>query len=210
MSKPRLVISYGRRYEPQWLVDEMLANVEGIADDIFCLDDRARPAGDLWIGREEFNGALRDGALRMGADYMLVIAPDERLEKGAGPVIRELVGLGRPFSYKFNLREMWTPTAYRVDGLWGRKRRLRLHYLGGEVRGIEHTRLNIYHLHLIEPENRASRAEIHKATNKWDNGALGFDYMTDERGMRLERIPAGREFYPPYSRPYVFSTGRAA
>ncbi len=209
MTMPRLIISYGRRYEPDWLVADMLANVKGIADDIFCFDDRTRPEGELWIGRDEFNNTLREGALALGADYMLVIAPDERLEKGAGDVIKRLVASDLRMSYRFNLREMYTPTAYRVDGIWGRKRRIRLHRMNGAatVRNVD---LSIYHLKHIQPENRQSRADIHKLTNTADNKRVGFDYLADERGMRLEEIAPGREFYPAYTRPYVFSTESAA
>lgn len=56
---------------------------------------------------------------------------------------------------------------------------------------------------MIEPANRLERARVHTLANTWDNRERGFAYMLDERGLRLERIPEGREFSPPY-RPYRF------
>jgi hypothetical protein len=203
----KLVACFGFRYEPQWLVDDLLKNIEGVADDVFTFDNR--DCKDLWIDRETFNNTLREGARSLGADYMLVLAPDERLEKNAGAIIKQLVNRNSRKSYRFKLREMYTPTAYRIDGIWGKKGRVRLHYMHGAI-GNENVDLNIYHLKHIEPENRISRAEIHKATNTADNRERGFDYLADETGMVLKEIPIGREFYPPYSRPYIFSTNQEA
>lgn len=198
---PKLVISFGYKYEPDWLIDDLRANIKGVCNDVFEFDSRDRD--ELWIPRDVFNNTLRQGAIKMGADYMLVVAPDERLEKRAADVIRRLVERDTKLSYKFNLREMYTPTAYRVDGIWGKKRRIRLHYLHGPI-SVERVDLNIYHLKHIEPENRRSRAEIHTLTNTADNKRLGFDYLADEHGLKLEEIPAGREFTPAYTRPYMF------
>jgi hypothetical protein len=198
---PRLVICFGYKYEPEFLINDLRENIAGIADEVFEFDSRSR--NELWIPRDEFNNTLRRGAIERDADYMLVVAPDERLEKRAGKIIRELVNRDKPVSYRFNLRELYTPTAYRTDGIWGKKRRIRLHYMRGKstTRNVD---LNIYHTKHIEPENRTSRAEIHSLTNTADNKHLGFDYLADETGMILEEIPGGREFYPPYTRKYIF------
>jgi len=97
---------------------------------------------------------------------------------------------------------MWTPHSYRVDDVWGRKRRsgfFRLEWKTG-TRPLE---LNLYHLKMIEPTSRAEHVRVHTPVNTRDSRACGFDYMTDERGLRLEQMPQGRGFSPPY-RPYSF------
>lgn len=203
----RLVAAFTFRFEPDWLIKDLLENIKGVVDDVFIYDDRARK--ELWIPREEHVKLLLDGAKSLKADWILVISPDERLEQGAGEVIRKLILDPARHRYRFNLREMYTPTAYRVDGIWGTKKRIRLYPLvnRGSVKNVD---IDLYHLKHIEKENRISRAEIHNATNTADNKTLGFDYLADETGLRLEQIEYGREFYPPYTRKYIFSTEEAS
>lgn len=202
----RLVASFTFRFEPDWLIKDLLENIKGVVDDTFIYDDRARK--ELWIPREEHVRILLDGASSLKADWILVISPDERLEAGAGEVIRKLILDPERHRYRFNLREMYTPSSYRVDGIWGTKKRIRLYPLinRGRIKDVD---LNLYHLKHISPENRISRAEIHKQTNTADNKKRGFDYLADETGLKLEQIPKGREFNPPYTTPYIFSTEEA-
>ena len=195
----RIIAAFAYRYEPDWLIDDLRENlswVDGFAE----LDDRDR--SDMWSVRKDRTHRLMEIARAMEPDWIFYTAPDERLEDRAARVLRRLAR--RPHGrYSFALREMWAPNAYRVDGVWGRKRRSRFYrpgWRGGAARPLD---LNIYHLKMIEPANRAERARVHTLANTWDNRGRGFDYMLDERGLRLEQIPEGRGFSPPY-RPYRF------
>jgi hypothetical protein len=194
----RIIAAFAYRYEPDWLIEQLRQNlswVDGFAE----LDDR--DAAGLWGVRAKRTHRLMEIARAMEPDWILYTAPDERLEDRAAVVLRGLADSDAT-RYALNLREMWTPKQYRVDGVWGRKRRGRF-FRPGVHTETRHVDLNIYHLKMIEPANRAERARVHAIANTWDNKARGFDYMLDERGLRLGRIPAGREYTPAY-RPYVF------
>lgn len=199
MRKPRIIAAFAYRYEPDWLIDQLRENlswVDGFAE----LNDRDRT--EPWRVRSERSAELKRLALEMEPDWIYWTAPDERLEDRAGRVLRRLAR--RPHGrYTFALREMWAPDAYRVDGVWGRKRRSRFYRPGWRGAAARPLDLNIYHLKMIEPENRAERQRVHTLANTWDNRRRGFAYMTDERGLRLERIREGRGYSPPY-RPYRF------
>jgi len=195
---PRIIAAFAYRYEPDWLIDELRQNlswVDGFAE----LNDRDRT--EPWGVNADRVKELMAIAQAMEPDWIFYTAPDERLEDRAADVLREVAD--RPGTrYSFRLREMWRPDAYRVDGMWGRKRRARL-FRPGCLRDTRLLDLNIYHLKMIEPANRAERQRVHSEHNRWDNKRRGFRYMTSERGLRLERIPAGRGYSPPY-RPYSF------
>ena len=196
---PRIIAAFAYRYEPDWMIEQLRENlswVDGFAE----LNDRART--ETWGNTLERTAALMEIVREMGADWVYYTAPDERLEYRAGAVLRDLAERGKHDRYRLRLREMWTPDSYRSDGVWGRKWRTRFYRPGtsGKGRNVD---LNIYHLKMIEPENRKERARVHSLYNTWDNGSRGFDYMTDERGLVLERIPADRGFLPPYT-PYRF------
>jgi len=177
----RLVVVFGIKYEPGWLVRDMKRNLAPWVDDFAVVDCRSRKS-ELWIHEGEYRRLQREAAKRARADWVLVTSPDERWEDGAGEIIRPLIeGHKNKTIFNFLLREMWTPTSYRVDKLWGRKRRARLFPLlpgqkssrsriqagpapvgvgGYERRTLD---LNIYHLKMIEPANRVLRAEVFEA-----------------------------------------------
>ena len=199
MRKPRIIAAFAYRYEPDWLIDQLRENlswVDGFAE----IDDRDR--SDLWGERGDRTHRLMRIAMAMEPDWIFYTAPDERLEDRAATVLRRLAECGRHDRYSVRLREMWTPDSYRVDGVWGGKRRGRF-FRAGTKSPSHRVDLNLYHLKMIEPANRAERARVHGLANTWDNRGRGFDYMLDERGLRLEQIPEGRGFSPPY-RPYRF------
>jgi len=195
----RIIAAFAYRYEPDWLIEQLRENlswVDGFAE----LNDRENTG--LWGVRGARTHALIQIAKAMEPDWILYTAPDERLEDRAGVILRDLADNGPHSSYSFQLREMWEPEQYRVDGVWSRKFRGRF-FRPDHKKPSHPSGLNIYHLKMIEPANRAERARVHTLANTWDNRARGFHYMLDERGLRLERIPAGREYTPAY-RPYVF------
>jgi hypothetical protein len=200
---PRIIAAFAYRYEPDWLVDQLRENlswVDGFAE----LDERGR--SDLWSPRAQRNADLRAIALSMEPDWIYWTAPDERLEDRGARLLR-LLSRRAPARYRLHLREMWTPDAYRVDGLWGAKGHTRFFRPGVKrTKAPDPTttiNLNIYHLKMIDPANRAERARVHGIANTWDNKARGFSYMLAESGLRLETIPEGRGYSPAY-RPYLF------
>ena len=119
----RIIAAFAYRYEPDWLIDDLRENlswVDGFAE----LNDRDR--SDLWGVRGDRTHRLMRIAMAMEPDWIFYTAPDERLEDRAATVLRRLAERGRHDRYSVRLREMWTPDRYRVDGVWGGKRRGRL------------------------------------------------------------------------------------
>lgn len=217
---PRLIAVYGRRHEPQWLIDDMVANLSPWVDGIACVDDRQRAAKEAWGHEGQFRAAQRDAAMAAGADWILVVDPDERLEDRAGQVLRPLMD-GQDAIYRLALRELFRPNAYRIDGKWGLVRRARFYRaLPGQEMSTKpihappvpiHTGLpkididvNLYHLKMIEPPNRIHRARAYalaETQHRVRRRAWGALSLTV--GMRLQPIPDGRGFTPGYTRPYV-------
>lgn len=200
-----LVVAYAVRYEPQWMVDQLLENVSW-ADQVVELDDRDRTE-DLWRPRPERVALCRQLALDAGGDWCLILDPDERLEDNAEGPIREAIAGDPTTSWSLPMRELFTPTQWRVDGPWRNRWRRRLFHLHEPRERRRHLRgAAIYHLKMIEPENRVMRARVHGAVNTWDNRNRGFTYLADDDGMRLRSIEPGRGYSPPY-RPYLFDPG---
>lgn len=239
MKKTRLVAVFGIKYEPQWLVDELIENLKGWVDDFAIVDCRYRK-DELWIHEGQYRVLQREAYMALDADWVLVTSPDERFEDRAGDIIRPLIdGKKDRIIYEFPLREMFTPTKYRTDGIWGRKTRPRLFpVLPGQTftnRSIQssptpndgsYTKqlldVNLYHLKMIEPENRDMRAIVYEKLDpnyrlqnpnaaRWKRldpeGKFrkdGYHYLAKTEGMELELIPKGREFSPAYTKKYIF------
>jgi len=228
MSNPKIVVTCGWRYEPEWLVEEMKENLSW-AYDFAILDDRDRE--ELWINEYEYRLKTRELAISKGAEWILVTSPDERFEKDAEQKIMAgiMKNQGRgDVMFQFDLREMFSPTAYRVDGIWGKKKRIRLYpvrpeqqYLnkriqthpfpigndGAPLYPIIDLGVNIYHLKMIEPGNRTERTKVFKALDPYRQfQQIGYDYLDNEIGMQLATIKRGREYSPPY-RKYIFKAG---
>jgi hypothetical protein len=217
---PRLVAVYGRRHEPQWLIDDLVKNLAQFADDVVCVDDRGRSRAEAWGHEGQFRARQRDAAMAAGADWILVVDADERLEDRAGEVLRPLMD-GPDVIGRLALREMFAPHAYRIDGKWGLLRRSRLYPARpGQVMSEKpihappvpiHTGLpkvdldlNFYHLKMIEPANRRHRARAY-ALAEHQHGVRRRQWgaLSLTAGMRLQAIPPGREFTPGYTRPYL-------
>lgn len=208
----------GWKYEPEWMIQEMKDNMPWV-DEFVIFDNRK--IDELWYHEGRYRLILREMARKKKADWVLVCAPDERYEKNAGDIIRPLIDDNTDDAvYTFKLRELYHPFWYRTDGIYVNKLRDRLYPLkddqimscmpiqsppspiGLERRIIE---LNIYHLKMIEPENRKLRVEVFKKTdptNKYQ--PLGYDYLDDEINATLVRIPEERGYFPKY-RKYIFS-----
>ena len=204
-----LLVGYAFRYEPDWLISELRENIDW-ADGFVVYD--TRDAAETWVPAKQRTRVLYNLAVEWGRTagrkiWFLQTAPDERFEVGAGDVIHDAIAAHPTSRFTFRLRELWTPTAYRVDGVWGSKQRRRLYRLtsGGPVGDTTvNLDVNLYHLKMIEPDNRRRRREVFTDHNTWDNRRQGFGYLTDEHGLMLEEIPKGRGFTPPY-RQYDFT-----
>ena len=215
----KLVAVCGQKYEPDWMVEDMKKNMPWV--DEFCILD-CRKRDELWIHEGQYRLILREMARKKKADWILICSPDERFEKGAGETIRPLLKEENYNKFfEFNLWEMYHPKWYRIDGIWGEKKRRRLYHLddgqvmkyrpiqcpsmpvenGYEIVSVD---VNIYHLKMIEPENRKLRTEVFKKLdpeNKYQG--IGYDYLDDETEALMARIPRGRMYYPKY-RTYKF------
>lgn len=216
----KLIALYSFRYDYN-LVPDLIKNVEGFVDDFISWDDRKNDA--LWYHEGNIRRALIEKAREAKADWVICVDPDERFEKNAGRQIRELITKKEPNIYSFKFREMWTPTQYRIDGVWGTKKKwilfpllpnqefmnLKVHSgwapINSNYKQIE-TDINLYHLKMIFPENRESRKEIY---NKLDPNKeiqpIGYDYLTDEATLQLESIPSNREYFPPFNPDYKYT-----
>lgn len=208
----------GWKYEPDWMIDQMKENMSWV--DEFVIYD-TRDKDELWHHEGHYRLVLREMAREKKADWVLVCAADERYEKNAGEIIRPLIDYSNDnFVYSFKMRELFHPKWYRVDGIWENKARDRLYPLKDTqkmsfmpiqspptpVGGLERVDVdvNIYHLKMIEPENRTLRTRVfEKLDPKHIYQPMGYEYLDDEREAVLERIPEGREYYPKYKK-YVF------
>jgi hypothetical protein len=147
--------------------------------------------------------ALVAAALRHGAEWILCVDADERLEREFRARAERVISRGRLLglsAYALRLRELWDhPSQYRVDGIWGRKIVARffraradhefdakaLHGskapLQGRFRGrFPRADLTIYHLGMLRPEDReARRARYEQADpdRRWQR--IGYEYLTD-------------------------------
>ncbi len=214
----KIVAVLGWKYEPKWMIDEFKKNMSWV-DDFAILDCRGR--NELWMHEGEYRMKLREMAAKKNADWILIASADERYEKNAGKIIRPLVDDNKNKAiYEFNLREMFTPNSYRKYGYW-EKYRQRLYPLLPDQRiayqsiqcpsmpqnvdyKIKSVDINIYHLKMIEAENRLMRDKVYKELDKTNEfQGIGYDYLADDYGCVLEEIPKGREYSPKY-RKYKF------
>lgn len=168
---------------------------------------------------------LVEAALRHNPDWLIAVDADERLERGFRKrAISEIerAEMEGHLAYAVRFRELWdSPHTYRVDGIWGRKVRARLfrarpdhefdpralHGHWAPLNSKHNGRypvadLVIYHLRMIERGDRLLRRDRYRRLdpdNRWQR--VGYDYLVEEEGLRLERLPEGRDFDPPGTRP---------
>lgn len=216
--RPRIVAVFSFRYDAH-LVPDLLENIAPLVDGWISWDDRASTqpfSGDP--GRRQL---LISAAHSAGAQWVLGVDPDERFERGVAACIRQMVLVPGKVCWTFNLREMYGPQSYRVDGIWGAKKQKRLFpifnsqfpitersgfssaelhasWVPPNYRQLD-SKLNLYHLKMIDPARRIARRDIYNAldpTGRYQ--AVGYDYLADETGAVFENIPAGREYLPPH------------
>lgn len=212
-SSPLVLAIFSFRYDAH-LVPDLLANIRPLVDGWVSYDDRG--AGDIFSDEPARRQALVVAAQQAGADWIMPIDPDERFERGLAEAMPELTAAQGLVAYSFPVRELFTPDAYRVDGIWGRKRQSRLIRMpqqiapspmplhspwqaiahGADLRVVD---FNLYHLKMITPQRRMARRDLYKHLDPDRRfQSMGYDYLSDESGMTLERIPEGRAYDPDF------------
>jgi glycosyl transferase family 2 len=214
-----------------------LANVRPQVDGIVALDDGSRdgsgdylrsseavlevleaPSGQKGWDEQANHRALVGAALRHGAEWLLALDADERLEQEFRPRAERVIRRGRLLAfgaYSVRLRELWnSPDEFRVDGIWGRKAPPRLFRartdhvfdprplhgvkapLQDRLRGdYPLADLEVYHLRMIRREQRLARRRRYERLDpaaRWQ--PEGYAYLTDETGLRLRRVRARRRY----------------
>lgn len=208
--RPKVICLFAYRYDEN-LVPDLLENVAPFTDGWIAWDDTKRT--ELWYHEGQVRRALVDTARDNGADWVLCMDPDERLEIGAKEKIRDLSSGDRQIIWGMHVREMFAVDRYRTDGVWGQKKGYRLfalnegqEFMNNNVHSawyptnagysMEMSDINLYHLKMIAPENRKARADLYNKVDTSGIQEIGYDYLADEADMVLERIPAGRLYHP--------------
>lgn len=151
-------------------------------------------------------------------DWLLALDMDERVEKNFRQKVYRCTRLadliGTP-KISFDLLELWDSVdAYRVDGIWGKKRRTRLfrwtpdHQIAevafhGPWTSVFHhfkrksyqSGVRIYHLGTLTEADRIKRIEKYKRldpNNRYQS--IGYDYLNNKQGLRIKQIEKHRHF----------------
>jgi hypothetical protein len=162
--------------------------------------------------------ALIEAAHGHGADWLLGIDADERVERGfRARAEREFARADRDEVAAFWVpwRELWdSPHHWRSDGIWGRKRKgclfrsdpahafhtRRVHSVwagAGDSSLWPQADLRLYHLRMIDADDRVRRVErYHRLDPDRRLQEIGYDYMLDDSELELRPIEPGRDYAP--------------
>ena len=249
--RPRLLALIPFRDEMRFLPG-FFENVSPHVDGVVALDDQSSDDSGAFAAHQEsvvellrvphgaqddnedslLRRALIEAAWEHGADWLLGIDADERLEDGfrarAEDAIRRADRDGHD-AYFVPWLELWEPSHYRADGVWGAKRkpclfrssrdhvfddrRIHSHWasLPMPEGGWPAADARIYHLRMIDPADRIARVERYRGLDPdrvWQ--PIGYDYLLDEEGMELRAIEPGRGYRPRArsATPAIRSTSR--
>jgi glycosyltransferase involved in cell wall biosynthesis/Tfp pilus assembly protein PilF len=212
---PRVIAVFSYRYDAH-LVPALIENISPFVHGYVAWDDRGgQPA---LTSEPERRNRLNATAVAMGADWILAVDPDERFETGLADRIGDLTrDKEARVLWTFQVRELFTPGAWRSDGIWGGKVQMRLypaHAVQGALDRPLHgqwvvpdkryrtraTGLNLYHLRHISAERGRLRRDTYAAADP-DRlyTAVGYDYLADPRGAVFRDIPAGRGYLPAHA-----------
>lgn len=227
-----LAVRDGMRHLPGFLrnvapqVDGIIALDDGSSDGSAELLARHRDVIELLrrpCDRTEWDEvgnhrALVAAALRHGAEWILCVDADERVEREFRARAERVIARGGILGYSayaVRLRELWdSPRQYRVDGIWGRKMVARLfrareehefdpaplHGVKAPLQARRRGRfpgadLTLYHLGMLRPEDREARRRRYERADperRWQR--IGYEYLTDPRGLTLRPVAAPRGF----------------
>lgn len=151
-------------------------------------------------------------------DWLIAVDADERLEKQFRARARQEIARAEAegiAALSVHFRELWdSPVHYRADGIWGTKRQARFfrhredaeldqkplhgHWAPLNSRtggGFPPGDLCIYHLRMIDAARRHARRQRYETLDPdGQYQSIGYDYLTDEKGMELQALPEGREY----------------
>lgn len=157
-------------------------------------------------------------AKKFNPEWIFLIDPDERVENNFRKKferIKDMHPEKKGFIFKF--RELWdNKDTFRSDGVWGEKHKFsifrnaplqvfnfrkhhNLLFPLGIIGNLKRTIIldtNIYHLKMIEKKERIKRKnKFNKLDPDSKYQTIGYDYLVDEKGIKLEKIPKGKEYY---------------
>jgi glycosyltransferase involved in cell wall biosynthesis len=235
--KVRLLATTMVRDEARFLPG-MLRNVGAQVDGIIALDDGSTDGTDRLLEEcpqvlellrnppdrpcyDEPGGHRRlvEAALRHGAEWIMSVDADERLERDFRSRTERVIRRGRRLglqAFAVRTRDLWDSVGcYRNDGIWGHKNAHRLFRaladhqcdpralhgaktpLQAKVFGtIPLADLYFYHLRMVRREDREARRRRYELLDpdaRYQPG-IGYAYLTDQRGIRLRPVPAGRGY----------------
>jgi hypothetical protein len=181
---------------------------------------RKPPCQPHFWDESENRRLLIEASGRHRPEWLIAVDADERLEDSFRRRARrqivgaEAAGVG---ALSVWFRELWdAPDTFRADGIWGEKRFARFfrwrqdpeidprtihgHWAPLNSRtagGFPAGDLIVYHLRMLEPASRRLRRERYERLDPDHRlQAMGYAYLTDETGLRLQRLPRGRGYTP--------------
>lgn len=224
LRKKRIVALFSYRFDAH-LIPDMLENIAPLCDGWIAWNDTKRT--DEWYHEGRIRNLLLAEAKARGADWALCIDPDERYEINTSNKIRELVSQSEHTIWGFHFRELYTVDSYRIDGIWGEKKRwnlfplhmrqrhpnLRVHSEWAPTNSRYKkvmTDLNLYHFKMIDPINRVERTELYKKIDvEKQFQDIGYDYLMDETTIKLKKIESFQTYYPEYTAPPLLRHARS-
>ena len=227
MNSPKIVVSTGWRFEPEYMLEDWKTNTSWF-DGQIIYDDRERDSADRWIDESFLYTELRRMALEQGADWIAHISIDERLDLNAETIIRERINYLKRTTLRLPVKELYTPTSYRDNkGFWQHEESRIYPLLEDNVYSDvpfhnpiaplrEHDRfmqlmsipVNIYHQKMIEPSSRENRVKIYNEVDPTASLIVlnEYEYLTNEDNIILKEIEKPYGYIPPY-RTFKYETG---
>ena len=211
--KPITAALFSFRYDAE-LVPGLKENISDAVHYFISLDDRQSEVHFSSEAKRKM--ALVDKAREINAEWILAVDPDERFEPELTNRISKLTSGSKNIIWSFNLRELYDSDAYRDDGTWGNKKQARLFHISHALEDenaplhstwfsqnkdpkIKPSGINLYHLRMIGRHRRENRRYLYASLDPDRlHNPIGYDYLCDERGLRLEKIAPERMYLPPF------------
>lgn len=182
-----------------------------------------RASGDGWDDPGN-RRRLTVAAWEHRPDWLIGVDADERLERRFRRRAERILRGTEADGLYVHWRELWDrPDRWRADGIWGQKKKSvlfrarrdhafdmrALHGTWAPLNGLPPPAdgratfpfpvadLIVWHLSMIRPEDRVARRERLEAIDpdrRWQ--PIGYDYLTDEAGLRLRRVGSRRGYRP--------------